>query len=591
MDTIYSQRTGASPVSFSQNFNNPMINAPRQGANNGNIQDYLRGYNGIPQNILDMTSPMSQQRQQPQSNDDVNAIALNYGNPQQPQQAPTGITPDGVQRLQALIGNAQGNVQAMQGQQPLQSNGSLAGIEVGEPQPYDEDGMYQGLPGGDGPLPTTAPKEISQNPTNDIKTYSPENVQAGLQGLSLGMQSRTPSNPMAAQTQQLDQSRMQQDLTSIAQAKDPKKAWQEIKKDPFYKDSNFYTGMMNVGLAIMSGANPMQAYQAGSAAMNQADMKDQLRGNRDALLETYTPDSVANAIAQGNPQLLQMRQMSDEDKLQAQQDMWQKRTDVADARQAQRDANLDARQAAREAAADARLDKRYQLMGDLANQKQQLQVSTPAKLTAGYQPMEEFGGISTNARRQLQMSYRPVINVISQRNKWMAPVEASLDELANAKDTDSAKAAQRATVENLTKLIQGGLASIGRHTMDELTGDPSWVANTTNKLSMLAGQPPTEANKKWLMSLGNMIQKIDKGATVRQVGPLVDSLMTDSKLPLDNALRAANSVFAAGGVRMTEDDYHNWAKSHSKVYRQNVKSGALSSPTSSSSSDDSWMYN
>lgn len=578
MDTIYSQRTGANPVSFSQNYNNPMINAPRQGANTGNIQDYLRGYNGIPQNILDMTSPMSQPQPQPQQP------------VEQPQQAPNQLTPDGLQRLQGLIGSSQGNVQAMQGQQPLQSNGGLSGVDIGDPSQPNEDGMMQGLDMSN-PLPISAPKEISQNPTDDVKTYSPENVQAGINGLNIGMQSRTSNSPMASQSQQIDQGRMNQDLTAISQAKDPKKAWQEIKKDPFYKDSNFYTGMMNVGLAIMSGANPMQAFQAGSQAMTQADMKDQLRGNRDALLQTYTPDSVANAIAQGNPQLLQQRKMSDEDRMAAEQNVWQARADITDARQAARDDRVDQRQSAREAASDARLDKRYQLMGDLANQRQQLQVSTPAKLTAGYQPMEEFGGISTNARRQLQTSYRPVINVISQRNKWMAPVEASLDELANAKDVDSSKAAQRATVENLTKLIQGGLASIGRHTMDELTGDPSWLANTTNKLSMMAGQPPTEANKKWLMSLGNMIQKIDKGATVRQVGPLVDSLMTDSKLPLDNALRAANSVFAAGGVRMTEDDYHNWAKGHSKVYKQNIKSGALSDPTSSSKSDDSWMYN
>lgn len=479
MDTIYSQRTGANPVSFSQNYNNPMINAPRQGANTGNIQDYLRGYNGIPQNILDMTSPMSQpQPQQPV---------------EQPQQAPNQLTPDGLQRLQGLIGSAQGNVQAMQGQQPLQSNGGLSGVDIGDPSQPNEDGMMQGLDMSN-PLPISAPKEISQNPTDDVKTYSPENVQAGINGLNIGMQSRTSNSPMASQSQQIDQGRMNQDLTAIAQAKDPKKAWQEIKKDPFYKDSNFYTGMMNVGLAIMSGANPMQAFQAGSQAMTQADMKDQLRGNRDALLESYTPDSVANAISQGNPQLLQMRQMSDEDKLQAQENMWDRKSNIQredEQRQAERDQRWKQENQDRSFSQQARMnDLISQRQLGLVNARQDVKDANAQKAAGSL----DFTSKDLNAEKNT--SDGKVVTAWGVKHGYFQAADKDLDLALDAikrGDSQAATAAFKQAVFNSARGEIGENRSLQGSDLGDFAEDPNVLVRSVNDIRLKSGFTPTLA--------------------------------------------------------------------------------------------------
>lgn len=358
MDTIYSQRTGAS-MAMPQISTNPMASAPsRNRVDMNKLQDYLKANRGMIPPTQDVQQPQGIDLQTLVNNAQSDSQAIqrpDYDINQMPQQAPQPQPIDVNSLLSQIAGQ-----------------GSLSGIDAGQPQPttagpeafQTEQSMEQ-----NGLLPTNAPKEITDNPTNDTTQFSQGALQKGLAGIDIGLQSRTASNPMAAATQGLDASRIKSDMAKIADSKDPKAAWQDVKKDPFYKNSNFYTGMMNVGLAIMSGANPMQAFQAGSQAMTNADMKDQLRGNRDYLLEMYSPDSVAAATAAGDPTLLKQKTMSQEDQMKAQSDEWTRRNAITSGQEDARNAksvqqSLDAEQ--------RRYNQQNQIQQNQFNQQKQL---------------------------------------------------------------------------------------------------------------------------------------------------------------------------------------------------------------------------
>ena len=361
MDTIYSQKMGAAKGAASTNpvQSNPMVSAPATRFNAQAIQDYLKANQArLPQGDV----------QYPQGID----LSTLVNNAQQDNQAITRPDYDINPPPQPQPGGI--NVDQLLGQ--IASGGSLSGIDIGAPQPTTagpEAFSNEQTMADNGLLPTSAPKEISQNPTNDTKQYSQGAVNKGLQSVDIGLSSQTPNSAMSAETQNLDASRIKGDMVNIAQAKNPKSAWQDLKKDPFYKDSNFYTGMMNVGLAIMSGANPMQAFQAGSQAMASADMKSQLRDNRDYLLQQYTPDSVAAAIASGDPKMLRQQEMSDADKMAQQNAEWTRRNNITSG---QEDARSDKSTQQSLDAEQRRYNQQNQLQQHQFNQQKQLLAMT-----------------------------------------------------------------------------------------------------------------------------------------------------------------------------------------------------------------------
>lgn len=499
----------------------------------------------------------------------------------------TPTTPVG---LQNAVSQAQEGQEAMlnpsflrqvQEAQSQRQTSPLAGIDIGEPNSDQSNSV------SNTPLPVSPPP-APLAPTED--GFTQEQVDNAKKTTETIFKGQSTKGGVGAATNQDAQQRIQSDIQAIAESKKPYQTWQNLQKQPFYQNSSFYTGLMGVGLAIMSGKDPMEAYQAGSAMSEQDDIKKQLSANRDALIDQgYSPDSVASAVAMGDPRLLKMREMSPEQQAAMQDQRWQRQYDITRQDRLADQVSAERRDEARQNRSLenqlALQEARYKLMTNYAGDTAQYKVR---RTSPKWEPTEELGGITPNLRDKLQQSYRPVINVISQRNKWMGPVEASMQMLDGTGDVKQQQAAQRASVENLTKLIQGGLASIGRDTMEELTGDPDWIDSNLNKLSMMAGQAPTKENIKWLKALGETVQKIDRQATVLNIGPLTDSLVIDSGLKPENAIRAANAVFAPAGVRMTMDDYKKWAKSHSKVYNQVFpqKNGALSSAQEDL---DSWM--
>lgn len=563
MDTIYSQRTGASAPSQAAP-SNPMAVAPsRNRINMQALQDYLKQQNITPR--------------------------------QGQVQVPQGID------LQTLVGNAQQDMQQItrpdydinvtQGQQPAPvdvnqligqiSNNNLSGIDIGAPQPTqggvdsfkDEQTMAdRGL------LPTSAPRQISENPTNDTKQYSQAALSNGLQSVDIGISSQNPQNAMSAESQNLDASRIKSDMASIAQSKDPKAAWQEVKQDPFYKNSNFYTGMMNTGLAIMSGANPMQAFQAGSQAMENAEVKDQLKNNREYLLQQYTPDSVAAAIAAGDPKLLRQQQMSDADRMDATNAEWERRNAITSAQDDKRfSQRLDASNKAAEARIaqqDKMMQARFNQQKELLNERDRIKQAAAAKAASDY----NFTSRDLNAEKNTPEG--SVIKSWSVKQGYFDAAKKDLDLARDAiarGDSQAAAAAYQQAAFNSARGEIGENRSLQEADVSGFAEDPSIFTKGTNKISLKAGWSPTlraieyleKANDVGSKSADSNIQRI-KIQRIKSVA---------RTLGKDRATALVNRAYGSG--------FHDPYGVFDEVGENEVKSrtgGALSS-------DDSWMYN
>lgn len=570
MDTIYSQRTGQSPVSFAQPAPyNPMASQPaRNRVNMAQLADYMKASRGMTPDAYAATQPGVQQggmdlaslaNQAQQDNQNITRPDYDI-NPQQPQQpmAPQGID---VNSLLSQITGA----------------GSLAGIQAGAPQdqpngaqPGPEVFQNEQTMGQAGLLPTSAPKEISQNPTNDVKQYSQNAVQAGLNGVDLGFQARTPTNGMSAESQNLDAQRIKGDMTSIAQAKDPKAAWQEVKKDPFYKDSNFYTGMMNVGLAIMSGANPMQAFQAGSQAMTNADMKEQLKGNREYLMQMYTPDSIAAATASGDPTLLKQKRMSDEDRLAAENNIWQARNDVTSQQEqarAERDnkwaIDRQQRQIDSQEASSDRILKRQLAVLDYKDKKKAEDDSN-----------DIYGGLSARQVSPITAQFRTAINQNATKmmafNKGERLIQQAQDALDSG-DHSKAAAAYREAQDELARGTLGSQGMLDHERRDALTESPAFVTRKANQASLQAGFGPTRAGLDFMKDQIKLAQGAEHDELNKRMDISVQRLI-EAGMPEDKARRLITSSVSLG---FGTGSGPNTPK----------KQGALSG------GDDSWMLN
>lgn len=122
-----------------------------------------------------------------------------------------------------------------------------------------------------------------------------------------------------------DQDKIKNDLNKVATSSNPDEAAAELQNKPFYKQNSFYSGLINTGLAIMSGANPLDAAKAGIEAQQQqkgqddiAAQKAQMASQRDQLIQRYDERSVDMAIKAGDPSLLRDKQLTQEEQRQQQ---------------------------------------------------------------------------------------------------------------------------------------------------------------------------------------------------------------------------------------------------------------------------------
>lgn len=416
---------------------------------------------------------------------------------QQAQQDNQAITqqPGFADRLQALMDSRQ------QGQPnaPLQSNGNLAGIEVpmpGEPNQASVEslGTEEGMEAaGLSPrLPTTPPKPLEK----DDKTFTADQVNASQTVVGNILKSQAPAEGVSGATMQADHSRLQSDLQKVAESKNPEQAWNKLQKQPFYQNSSFYTGLMGVGLSIMSGKSPIEAFQIGQGMSQQDDIKKQLEANRDNLIDQgYSQDSVAAAIASGDPSQLKMRQRSIEEQRQdalAAEDRsnaeWERRNQITSAQ-------ADARQAA--------ADERAQRNAALVEQRQKnlIDYRNQAKAQMAAEAAKSFNFTSKDLNAEK--------NTPEGKNnlQWSQKYEffnASLKDLEQARDAvasgdpQKARAAYMQTLFNAVKGEIGDNRSIQIEDLKHFGADPAWLVRQGNEWSMKAGFAPTQKNLDYL---------------------------------------------------------------------------------------------
>ena len=181
--------------------------------------------------------------------------------------------------------------------------------------------MNQGVYGSFGPSSITAP------PINpDYQPVVEEAIIEAPQTLpnkeevigtvdTLAQQLRPSDNPSGASIH--DEALKQ--INSILNSNDPQSKWQEQQDKPFWQRNDAYAGLIGVGLSLLSGASPIEAFQAGEGMRTTQARKDELANNKAYLLDRYSADSVAQALASGDASLLKEKGMSQKDQFALQQ--------------------------------------------------------------------------------------------------------------------------------------------------------------------------------------------------------------------------------------------------------------------------------
>ncbi|HEG2205560.1 TPA: hypothetical protein SCS57_002045 [Enterobacter cloacae] len=373
------------------------------------------------------------------------------------------------------------------------------------------------------------------------------------------------------------QQKANQDLSTIANSENPQATAQAIKNDPFYAKSGFADAMMGLGLSIMSGASPMEAFNTANAAAQNGKQEDKLNqirnnasANQDELLKQYTSDSVANYIATGDASQLRERQLSLEEKRNQQLE----------------DQNRE------EQRQDARFEQQNKIQqNNLISQEKREELRYNQRAAADAKDAEA-------AKKASDKVYTDITNNTIKLNKTLQRndqqrikgFDSSLTTLDNyfkpgATDTEKQAALQLAS-ETAFNAIQG--SSTAEKTQDkinEMLGQPGLVNVVGGKISWATGIP-RDQQAKYLQTL----LKMDKSSWKKTYD---DTYMeqADANMPEDaddaTKKRVLASVSKGSGRKLTLEDYNHW---YDKTYngaeetpstRGTLSSGNTATPTSS----------
>lgn len=400
------------------------------------------------------------------------------------------INPSMMQRAQELLASRQG-----------QPQGSLAGIDIGAPEQASASpdlSTDQGVENaGLSPrLPVTPPEPI----ISDESTYTQPQVDQSKKTVSTIFDSQAPDQGVRGATASKDKDRLTNDMQKIAESKNPQSTWQDLQKQPFYQNSSFYTGLMGVGLSIMSGRDPLEAFQVGSAMADQDDMKKQLGANRQALIDQgYSADSVANAIAQGDPRLMKMRELSPEAAAQMQDEREQKRYERNRADQL---ADQET-QAALTLKRDEASDRRYQQRADdqLRRSKELIDYRDTIKQNAAKAEADNFnfGSRDINAEKSSPegsnvkqwSTKRGYFTAADKEHQLAQDAIARYNKTGKESDRQDATAAFKQLIFNLARGEIGENRSLQGSDLAEFAEDPSIPVRTINDIKLKAGFTPT----------------------------------------------------------------------------------------------------
>lgn len=400
------------------------------------------------------------------------------------------INPSMMQRAQELLASRQG-----------QPQGSLAGIDIGAPEQASASpdlSTDQGVENaGLSPrLPVTPPEPI----ISDESTYTQPQVDQSKKTVSTIFDSQAPDQGVRGATASKDKDRLTNDMQKIAESKNPQSTWQDLQKQPFYQNSSFYTGLMGVGLSIMSGRDPLEAFQVGSAMADQDDMKKQLGANRQALIDQgYSADSVANAIAQGDPRLMKMRELSPEAAAQMQDEREQKRYERNRADQL---ADQET-QAALTLKRDEASDRRYQQRADdqLRRSKELIDYRDTIKQNAAKAEADNFnfGSRDINAEKSSPegsnvkqwSTKRGYFTAADKEHQLAQDAIARYNKTGKESDRQDATAAFKQLIFNLARGEIGENRSLQGSDLAEFAEDPSIPVRTINDIKLKSGFTPT----------------------------------------------------------------------------------------------------
>lgn len=377
---------------------------------------------------------------------------------------------------------------------------SLQGINIGVPEEASanpdlstEEGLESA---GISPrLPVTPPATPAS--LEVPKEIDPKAVEQA-QGLVTTVASSLPTGEgVAGATAAAGQERVNKDLMEIAKSKDPNSAWKEMQKLPFYQNSNFYTGLMGVGLSIMSGKSPIEAFQIGQGMAQQDEVKSQLEANRDALIDQgYSPDSVAAAIATGDASQLRMRQRSVEE---AQQDAlnaeqranreWDRRTAFSMDRE-------DARQRASDQRFEKRMDMQLQKSRDLIDYRAKVADDKAKAKAESY----DFSSRDINSEKYTPdgsnvkswAAKRGYFTAADKEYNIAQEAIKSYEQTGNERDRQRATAAFKQLIFNLARGEIGENRSLQGNDLAEFAEDPSIVIRTVNDVKLKSGFTPTQ---------------------------------------------------------------------------------------------------
>lgn len=373
-------------------------------------------------------------------------------------------------------------------QQGVTAPASLAGVDAGI-NPGDEGSMIppDAAPASS-PLPVTAPaKPIEESD----KEFAPEQVQQA-QGVMNTIASGVPQGEgMGGATRAADQERVNQDILKVAQSKNPAEAWKTMQKQPFYQNSSFYTGLMGVGLSIMSGKSPIEAFQIGSGMASQDEAKQQLELNRDNLIEQgYSQDSVAAAIASGDPSMLKMRQISPQEKMALAAQDEARANQEWDRRQQIQDQSVRERAAETRRAAEERADAQFAKQKELIGYRDQVKADRAEQAAQSFNfSTKELRNVQNTAEGSVAKQWAEKAALFKQSHKDLDLADKAIKD----GDYQSARTAYMQAIMNSARAEIGANRSLQADDLSHFAEDPSIFVKTGNTWSLKAGYRPSDA--------------------------------------------------------------------------------------------------
>lgn len=352
------------------------------------------------------------------------------------------------------------------------------------------------------------------------------------------------------------------DLSTIASAKDPDAVAKAILSQPQYGAGSLGGMMIGVGLAAMSGRKPDEMFQAGLNSQayfegedRKAQTSDYLRNNVKALLDQgYSPNSISAAISNGDNSLLQMKQLSPEEKrAQALEDEqrgnkeWDRRTAIGQQ-------NAIELKNTESADAQARLDSQEAKQAQAEKQKQ-------TQLNSKYWIDKETNEplILNSEYKGYQSSFQRVHNTIGVKTSAFDQANSNLDDARTFKtsgDDTASRASYMQALEQYVKGVMGsGNRSLDDHQLEALGVDPSWIANKTGKFALAAGFSPSDNNIKYIQSAIDTDSKASTKEANNLVKGEIDRLVKTRGLSIPQATRLANSYTSTTLGSRTYDPY------------------------------------